>query len=641
VIKSYMLAHKETWTSHSVLVEDMSGSMRCDDVNGSRCRSDGVWLVLAKEYVKVPLENKTRSHTDLVSIIAMHETAEIVIMSEPMSWVLYNKLLDKREFSTIKPKGPGNYMPALAAAKELLMMNESGTCALSLLFFSDGKPSDSGNFTQCIGTVASQFGRRLSISCIGMAGDGEDFSVLREMASEAELYGCVSSFGKPSLDTDSLSILVSDLTSSLTTSMTEIKDTSSGKRRTIRSATREKRGTDEGGFVTGDWWVYSNKNVLVFHDWIFKKKDFVEVLDRRCRTCWVDTKTNGIMCLFCKGVLFCSKSCMDMENDCDEPHDCFGIRQQVKCGDIVAKSYDIPSYSVATKKNIFGEGAERFVRKFNFLADDLHTFIGPKMVAKESKYVEESETFVHRFEYQKKFIMTQATASMMAKKFNRSIVSLNIKFSEVHPTRFKNLPRIQFLDPMLIQVDDNNSGISCYLVEPMLEGTYEKFNNNKGEHSSGANISSAFRNLKGLDGAPDNDLGVILEGSESEEESSDSDDEDDIGDHDDIEGHRTFLPQPMHLNDKDIPQAFSHFTYVKSRRRYIVVDLQGVFSKNPDGRKLYKLTDPAIHRNRRRGGKSKFGRTDHGREGIKAFFESHQCCDTCRILGLHSQLWPH
>ncbi len=29
------------WTSHSVLVVDMSGSMRRDDVNGARCRSDG------------------------------------------------------------------------------------------------------------------------------------------------------------------------------------------------------------------------------------------------------------------------------------------------------------------------------------------------------------------------------------------------------------------------------------------------------------------------------------------------------------------------------------------------------------------------------------------------------------------------
>jgi hypothetical protein len=33
------------WTSHSVLVVDMSGSMRRDDISGARCRSDGVWYV--------------------------------------------------------------------------------------------------------------------------------------------------------------------------------------------------------------------------------------------------------------------------------------------------------------------------------------------------------------------------------------------------------------------------------------------------------------------------------------------------------------------------------------------------------------------------------------------------------------------
>ena len=40
----------QRWTSHSVLVVDMSGSMRRDDVNGGRCRSDGVWIALASDY---------------------------------------------------------------------------------------------------------------------------------------------------------------------------------------------------------------------------------------------------------------------------------------------------------------------------------------------------------------------------------------------------------------------------------------------------------------------------------------------------------------------------------------------------------------------------------------------------------------
>ncbi len=50
--------------------------MRRDDVNGAKCRSDGVWLSLARDYVKIPLENKSRSMTDLISIVVMREEAE-------------------------------------------------------------------------------------------------------------------------------------------------------------------------------------------------------------------------------------------------------------------------------------------------------------------------------------------------------------------------------------------------------------------------------------------------------------------------------------------------------------------------------------------------------------------------------------
>jgi len=40
---SFLHVIRATWKSHSVLVVDMSGSMRKDDISGARCRSDGVW----------------------------------------------------------------------------------------------------------------------------------------------------------------------------------------------------------------------------------------------------------------------------------------------------------------------------------------------------------------------------------------------------------------------------------------------------------------------------------------------------------------------------------------------------------------------------------------------------------------------
>jgi hypothetical protein len=48
------------------------------------------------------------------------------------------------------------------------------------------------------------------------------------------------------------------------------------------------------------------------------------------------------------------------------------------------------SYCVAWKKKAFGEGAERLAFKFRFLVDDSNRFVGPVMVAKESRYVSSS-----------------------------------------------------------------------------------------------------------------------------------------------------------------------------------------------------------------------------------------------------------
>ena len=88
---------KGQWTSHTVLVVDMSGSMRDDDVDGARCRADGVWTTLARDFVKGQLENKTCSVYDLVSVVVMRSTASVVIEYEPITYVLYNKLVKFRE----------------------------------------------------------------------------------------------------------------------------------------------------------------------------------------------------------------------------------------------------------------------------------------------------------------------------------------------------------------------------------------------------------------------------------------------------------------------------------------------------------------------------------------------------------------
>lgn len=83
---------------------------------------------------------------------------------------------------------------------------------------------------------------------------------------------------------------------------------------------------------------------------------------------------------------------------------------------------------------------------------------------------------------------------------------------------------------------------------------------------------------------------------------------------------------PVH---NDTCQAFSHYTWVESRRKLVICDLQGVTS----GFRLI-LTDPAIHHT----DILLYGSTNLGIKGIQKFFQVHKCNDICRALKLDKEL---
>jgi hypothetical protein len=253
----FLLKDKSKWSSHSVLVVDMSGSMRRDDVNRARCRSDGVFLALARDFVKMQLDEQLATENDLVSVILMRDTSEVVIYCEPLDWVLYNKLIDMRDWTECHPSGAGNYLPALEVAESLLAVNHK-VKALALMFFSDGKPSDNGPFAEKMGEIASKYRRRLSFCCIGMADDNEDFRTLNDMVSEADAYGAVCSFHRPSLDTESLSNIISSMSSTLTMTKTEMTDVATGRTRVLRHDIRsERKGAADDLQLTNEWRIYA------------------------------------------------------------------------------------------------------------------------------------------------------------------------------------------------------------------------------------------------------------------------------------------------------------------------------------------------------------------------------------------------
>ena len=76
----------------------------------------------------------------------------------------------------------------------------------------------------------------------------------------------------------------------------------------------------------------------------------------------------------------------------------------------------------------------------------------------------------------------------------------------------------------------------------------------------------------------------------------------------------------------DVTQAFSHYTWVKSGKRMVVCDIQGVHTDSG-----FRLTDPAIHHLDIR---RKYAGTNLGKKGIRRFFKTHKCNEICLKMGL-------
>lgn len=73
--------------------------------------------------------------------------------------------------------------------------------------------------------------------------------------------------------------------------------------------------------------------------------------------------------------------------------------------------------------------------------------------------------------------------------------------------------------------------------------------------------------------------------------------------------------------ERNTPQAFSHFTYEASQHTLLICDIQGVGD-------LY--TDPQVHTMDQR----RLGKGDLGKRGIDKFLETHRCNPICRYLKL-------
>ena len=154
------------------------------------------------------------------------------------------------------------------------------------------------------------------------------------------------------------------------------------------------------------------------------------------------------------------------------------------------------------------------------------------------------------------------------------VVNMGEYFANKFNQEVKSTLKISFLPSIIFEVmeEDKNAEIfknnKFFIAEHYMEGNYIKYNNNAGWINEKLKESCEFKLL----------------------------------------------------------QAFSHYTYCKSKGVLLIVDLQGVRDKD-----TIQLTDPAIHSFVKR---TLFGVTNKGTLGISQFFLSHECNVHCKKLNL-------
>jgi len=230
---------------------------------------------------------------------------------------------------------------------------------------------------------------------------------------------------------------------------------------------------------------------------------------------------------------------------------------------------------IAVREYIFGEGRERAVRRVREV-NSRGQFVGIPLVGKETLFQEDLDPEDVRA-FHKNFCKSQQLAKKYAAFFNRKLLSLpGIDSSKV--------PTIHFLDCWVMMFHKENNEKGAILVEKMLDDTkYIKWNTNGGYVRTENTYPGTAMSFSGQNG-------------------------------------------DFHFSLEHIPQAFSHFTYNASGRRFLICDLQGVLDTS-----VFELTDPAIHY-KQQTHRTDFGRTDLGENGIEKFFQTHVCSDLCRMV---------
>jgi hypothetical protein len=281
--KELIAIKPELCVSHTVLVVDNSGSMATRDFHLHRDRQTAAYTETALEFVAEQLFSETANNSDVVSLVEFSDKVRVVFTREPVSWVLFKKLLARRDARGFKAREvaklmemyscDSNYLPALEEVDKLLAIGNHDSCALSLLFLSDGAPSDAREvglttpgaerrMCRRVAAIAEKFGKqKLNITMVGFGNKFQDFSALQSMAQAAKDVpgGTTADFVYCEKMANSMGTAITSLVTRLTASRTALMEAGATRGRTNRNIASEKESR-----VFNDWKYYN-----IHAHWVF------------------------------------------------------------------------------------------------------------------------------------------------------------------------------------------------------------------------------------------------------------------------------------------------------------------------------------------------------------------------------------
>lgn len=484
--RDFLIKNPDRCTSHTVLVVDNSGSMSTHDIALHRDRQIAAYSITAMEFVAEQLFKQTATNSDVVTLIEFDRNAREVFSKEPFSWELYNKLLNRRskrcyvsregDRQLDRLNGDSNYLKALDTADIALSYIDHPRCAISLLFLSDGAPTDATTMkltpwaaetlmTEKIAAIAKKYKERLNIQMIGFGDSFQDFTVLTNLAEAATgtKSGTKAEFTYCGKAADKIGSAVSSLVSSTTETRTYLLTSDSGKSLNKREVQME---SEMNGTIK---WKY---HMIVGH-YVYDRSidDFVP--------------HPGLPPGATEGTENEPSSSTKTKTEIGSPSSSrttglisrfatlFGTEKSSNESPSSIKHDKLPS-QLAIGKNPYGKGAERLAFRCNLAySSSEDDFAFNEMIAKETILVKRP---TDNIKFHKSFCKAQDLSNYLAWEFNNRLRAM----SSYSPTE---TPMIVFLPCSILVLDDPEWPGRGVLVEKKLNNEkygWKKYNDNAG-----------------------------------------------------------------------------------------------------------------------------------------------------------------